>query len=105
MLANDRFRLSTRFDISGADSEHMNTEFGITEAEATRTGYRAFEPGGGLKSATLGINGEYYFNDRLSLLGTVETEYYLNDAAKSPLVDDIGRRTNVEASVLLRWQF
>ncbi len=104
-VADNRLRLSTRFDLSGADSEYMRTEFGVTPAEAARTGYAAFTPGSGLKSATLGLGAEYYFSDRLSLLGSVEIEHYLDDAADSPLVDSIGSSTTHEASLLLRWQF
>jgi len=104
-VADNRVRLSSRIDVSGADSEYMATEFGISDQEATRTRFDAFEPGSGLKSATLGFSAEYFFSERLSILSTIEAEHYLGDAAKSPLVTDGGRRTNLEASALIRFSF
>ena len=104
-LHNNRWRIGTRFDISGADSEHMQTEFGITAAEAARTGYREYDPDGGLKSMTLGLNAEYAVTETLSLIGDIETEYYFDEGAASPLIEDLGSRTTVEASLLLLWRF
>lgn len=105
LLADGQWRLGTTVDISGADSEHMNTEFGITPEEAARTGYREYQTGSGFKSITLGLSSEYWINANLSVLGTIETEFYSDDAAASPLIADFGRRVGVEASVILRWTF
>ncbi|MFK8019997.1 MAG: MipA/OmpV family protein [Pseudomonadales bacterium] len=105
MLENDVWRLSTTFDLSGADSEYMNTEFGISSDEARRTGYREFRASAGLKSASWAISAERWFRPNLSLLFNVEAEYYLRDAADSPLVADLGRRVGIEASATVRWRF
>jgi len=100
-----KWRFASTVDISGADSEYMLTEFGITSAESQRTGYRAYTPSSGLKSATFGLAAEYYISDRLSILNTVELENYLGDAKDSPLIEDLGDSTNIEASTVLRWRF
>ena len=100
-----KWRLASSLDISGGDSEYMMTEFGITAAESQRTGYSTYTPSSGLKSATLGLSAEYYINDRLSILNTIELENYLGDAKDSPLVDDLGDSTTIEASAVLRWRF
>ncbi len=100
-----QWRFASTVDLSGADEEYMNTEFGINAAESQRTGYRAYTADSGLKSATLGLAAEYYINDRLSILNTVELENYLGDAKDSPLIKDLGDSTNVEASAVLRWRF
>jgi outer membrane scaffolding protein for murein synthesis (MipA/OmpV family) len=104
-LKNNRWRLATRLDLSGANAEYMRTEFGVTAQEATRTGYSQYQPGGGLKSLTLGLNAEYFFSKRFSLLGAIEAEHYLSKAADSPLIAGPGRKTTFETSLLLRWQF
>lgn len=105
-LFNDgQWRLGSTLDVSGADSEHMRTEFGITADEAARTGYKQYQPGSALKSATWGISAEYWIKPRLSVLTNVETEFYFSEAANSPLIVDFGRRVGVEASVVLRWTF
>jgi len=100
-----KWRLASTLDISGADEEYMTTEFGITEDESRRTGYRAYTPNSGLKSATLGLAAEYYISERLSILGSFDLENYLGDAKDSPLVKDLGDSTNIEASAVLRWRF
>ena len=83
----------------------MRTEFGITSQESLVSGYTPYQPDAGLKSATLGLSGEYYFNDRLSVLGSLETEYYFSEASDSPLIDLEGDELTYEAMLLLRWRF
>ncbi len=105
LLADGKWRLGTTLDVRGADSEHMNTEFGITADEAARTGYREYQASSGIKSTTWGISAEYWIKPRLSVLTNIETEFYFSEAANSPLIADFGRKVGVEASVLLRWTF
>lgn len=105
LAPSKRWRANTTVDLSGADEEYMRTEFGITADEASRTGYASYRPGSGLKSLTWNINVEYYISDSLSLLGGIETEYYLSEAADSPLISDEGSDLTVEASLLLRYRF
>lgn len=102
---NKRWRTSTTFDISGANSEYMRTEFGITDTEASRTGYARYQPSGGLKSLTWNIAGEYYFSKHFSLLGSIDTEYYLSEASDSPLIADEGDDVTFEASIQLRYRY
>jgi outer membrane scaffolding protein for murein synthesis (MipA/OmpV family) len=105
-LSNDKhWRTNTTIDLSGADSEYMLTEFGVTQEEAARTGYLSYQPSSGLKSLSWSISGEYYFTDNFSLLGSVDTEYYLKDASDSPLIASEGRDLTFEASLQLRYRF
>ncbi|MEP0177118.1 MAG: MipA/OmpV family protein [Paraglaciecola sp.] len=105
-LSNDkRWRTSTTLDLSGADSEYMLTEFGIASEESTRTGYLSYQPSSGLKSLSWNVAGEYYFSDNFSLLGSVDTEYYLSEASDSPLIADEGREITFEASLQLRYRY
>ncbi|MEM7193405.1 MAG: MipA/OmpV family protein [Pseudomonadota bacterium] len=105
MSADETWRFGTRLDLSGANAEYMQTEFGISAVEAARTRFDEYTPGSGLKSATLGLSAEYFINNRLSVLSTMEVERYLDKASASPLIQDVGSDTTVEASVLLRWRF
>jgi len=105
LSSNKRWRTSTTLDLSGADSEYMRTEFGITADESLRTGYASYQPSGGLKSLTWNVTGEYYFSDQLSLLGSIDTEHFFSDAADSPLLADEGDDLVIEASVQLRYRF
>ncbi len=105
LSVNKRWRASTTLDISGANSEYMRTEFGITAQESARTGYTSYQPSSGLKSLTWNMAGEYYISDNVSLLGIVDTEYYLSDASDSPLIANEGTDLTFEASVQLRYRF
>jgi outer membrane scaffolding protein for murein synthesis (MipA/OmpV family) len=105
LSASRRWRTSTTLDLSGADSEYMLTEFGITSEESARTGYQSYQPSSGLKSLSWNITGEYYFSDNLSLLGSMDTEYYLSEASNSPLIADEGRDLTFEASLQLRYRY
>jgi len=105
LSANKRWRTSTTVDLSGADSEYMRTEFGITPEESSRTGYTSYQPSSGLKSLTWNITGEYYFSDNLSLLGSIDTEHFFSEASDSPLIAIEGNDLSVEASIQLRYQF
>lgn len=105
LAPNKQWRANTTFDLSGADDEYMRTEFGITPEEALRTEYANYQPSGGLKSLTWNITVEYYISDDLSLLGGIDTEYYLSEASDSPLISDVGSDLTIEASMQLRYRF
>lgn len=102
---NERWRYSLSADVSWGDAEHMRTEFGVNPGESTRTGLPEYTPGSAMKSATAGVTIEWSLNRRLSLLGSVEAEHYLSEAAASPLIDPEGTRTTNEASLALRYRF
>ncbi len=102
---NKKWRTSTSINISGGDSEYMRTEFGVTSNESARTRYAVYTPDSGFKSMTLGFGSEYFFSERLSLLGNVEGEYYFSEASDSPLIDIHGTDFTVEANMLVRWRF
>ena len=104
-MINDRLRIHWSADLSGADSEHMNTEFGITPAESIRTGLPAFEAESGLKSVTLEFSGEYQLSSQWSLIGGLEVENYLSNASDSPLIDIEGSSTTYEIGIGVRYRF
>ncbi len=102
---SDRLGVRLGLDISGADAEHMNTEFGISAAEASATGFSQYKPSSGLKSVTLSAESTYELNRNWSLLGEVEVENYLSEAADSPLIADYGSDVTYEVGIALRYQF
>lgn len=104
-IASNHWHHSAQVNVSGGDSEYMNTEFGITSEEAQRTDYDQYRLESGLKSTTLSLTSEYYIGHAVSIIGDISFEYYLDDAADSPLIDQAGSRFSSEASVAIRWQF
>ncbi|MEM7049533.1 MAG: MipA/OmpV family protein [Acidobacteriota bacterium] len=101
----ERMLLSPRVDVSWGDSEHMFTEFGISAPVAEASGLAPYEPGGGLKSATLGTGLRYDFSRRWSLLADLEVEHYFGRAADSPLIRDEGSATTFEGAFGVLFRF
>ena len=105
LSTNKQWRANTTFDISGADGEYMNTEFGITEEESLRTDYEVYQPSRGLKSLTWNLSAEYFVSKSFSLLGSIDTEYYLSEASNSPLISKEGAELTYEANLQFRYRF
>ena len=104
-MINEKLRISPSLDISFGDTEHLNTEVGISEAVAERSGLQPYEPGSGYKSTTLGVNFGYDISSALQLVGNLEAEFYGSEMADSPLIKDEGDDVNYEIAVGLRYKF
>lgn len=100
-----RFFLNPRIDVSWGDREHLEAEFGVTEEHALAAGLDVHAPGGGLKSATLGLLSHVTLTRRMDLVGSLEIETYFGDAADSPLLRDEGTDVTLEATIGLLWRF
>jgi outer membrane scaffolding protein for murein synthesis (MipA/OmpV family) len=85
-----------------ADGRYMRSYFGITPAQSQTTGLRAFEPGRGLRDATLGANWRIQLTPRWFALAGAGATRLLGDARHSPLTH---RETALEVSGALAWQF
>lgn len=104
-LLSDKLHLHTGIDFSWGDDEHMQTEFGITDAEASNTNFASYSPGAGYKSTTLNLGLEYWITSKVSLLAITEMELYASNASESPLLADEGSDTTYEAALALRYSF
>jgi MipA family protein len=78
------------FDINSsvayANKESNETYFGVTAAEALRSGLAAYTPGAGIRDIGSGVTLGYQFNKRWSLVANANYNYLVGDAAKSPIV-------------------
>ena len=72
--------------VTVSDGDAMRRDFGITAAEAQRSRFAAYAPGGGLRSAGFGVNATYFFRDDWFVNGTGGVTRLLGPAADSPLV-------------------
>jgi MipA family protein len=70
-----------------ADKKHTQTYFGVTTAQAARSGFKAFNPEGGLKSVGLDVTLNYKFDQNWSAFAGVSYSQLRGDAAKSPIVE------------------
>ena len=89
-----KLSLETTLDISFADSEHMMTEVGVTDAVSQRSGIDAYQPSSGYKSTTLSLEADYAFNNNWSLFSSASYEFYGNNMADSPLIKTHGTKQN-----------
>jgi MipA family protein len=82
--------LFATFDVSAKlnDKKYTRTFFGVTEAEAERSGLAAYRPGGGLTKISAGVTAGYQLSRHWGLLARVQGGTYTGDAADSPIVKD-----------------
>jgi outer membrane scaffolding protein for murein synthesis (MipA/OmpV family) len=70
------------------DDDYMQTYFGVTAAQAARSGLTRFTPEAGAKSFHLGLTAEYEFAPTWTLIAGAEYVGLLDDAADSPVVEE-----------------
>lgn len=68
-----------------ADRDYMQTYYGVTAAQAGRTGYGRFTPKAGMYETELGLSWRHTINDRWSVTAMVGVSSLRRDAARSPL--------------------
>ena len=89
---NDNLMVEAGPGIAFADSNYMESFYGITAAQANRsTRYStAYEAGSGFESAGFEAGMTYQFNKHWVARGVAEYTWLLGDASDSPVVDDDG---------------
>ena len=85
---NDRLTFWAGAELQAADDRFNDTYFGISSDEAARSGYQAYDAGGGFYEANLSLEARYMLNENWAVLGRAKYGRLLDDAADSPLVRD-----------------
>jgi len=88
-----------------ADDRYMRAYFGVTPADAARSGLRRWEPGGGVKDVGATCIAGYRINQNWGVTGALRYTQLLDDAADSPLVDDEGSASQVLFGVMATYSF
>ena len=101
----ERLSFNTSLALSFADSEHMNTEVGISNAVAATSGLAAYTTDGGYKSTTLNVGFDYLIAESAAFYSEVSVESYGSKIADSPLVSQLGKETNTAIEVGIRYDF
>lgn len=73
-----------------ADSDFMKSYFGVTAAQATASGMRAYAPSSGFKDVGVAANAVHPLGGNWALTGFGGYKRLIGDAADSPLVKDRG---------------
>ena len=85
-----------------ANDSYMQTYFGVTPLQASRSIFPAFSAGAGIKDVEGGVNLVYRMNRHWFVLGDVSVERLMGDAARSPIsISD----TSVGATTLIGYRF
>ena len=74
-----------------ASQDYMSAYFGVTPAQAARSGLRTYDPGAGFKSVGGTLGAEYKLSQDWTLLATVGYSRLVGDAASSPVVETADR--------------
>ncbi|MFV3128261.1 MipA/OmpV family protein [Niveispirillum sp. KHB5.9] len=88
-----------------ADASYTRTFFGVTAAEAGRSGLTAYRPGSGLRDIGAGVTVGYQFNQNWGVMGRLSYDYLVGDAADSPIVKDEGSRHQGLAGLAISYRF
>ena len=73
-----------------SDSHYQRAYFGVTRRPRSRPDFPAYQPGGGFHAiaASAGLN--YALGGPFGLFGYARAERLIGDAAKSPVVRELG---------------
>ena len=87
------------------NTNYMDTYFGVTSAQSSRSGITAYNTKGGLKDLAINSIISRDFDRHWSLKGVVGYKRLLGDADASPLVDGLGSEHQFQFGVGLAYKF
>jgi len=101
-LPIDDFMFEIGPSITWADSNHMESYFGVTNKQSRKSGLSRFDADAGFKRVDLEIAGMYMFDEHWMVRGEVKFGALIGDAADSPV-----SQTNFQPSTmfLVGYQF
>lgn len=97
--------LNGSVEANWASGDYMSNRFGISAADAARSGLQPYDADAGFKDVELGLGATYAFTKRWSVSMTGRYQHLLGDAADSPIVDDRGSRDSFRFGALVNYRF
>ena len=101
----DRYVLSIGPRLLFSDGRYQRSFFGVDPAAAAASRLPLYRPGGGIHAAALTSGLSYQFNPRFGLFGFARYERLVGDAARSPIVRQLGSRNQMSAGAGLSYTF
>lgn len=101
----DRYVFSAGPRVNFTDSRYQREFFGVSAERSLITGLDEFRPDGGLQSigVTSGVN--YQVKGPFGIFGFARLERLVGDAGKSPIVRELGSRSQVSAGLGVTYTF
>jgi len=101
----DKYVFSIGPRVLFSDSRYERAFFGVTPAAALASGLPAYRPSGGIHGVAAASSFSYQFDPRWGLFGYGRYERLVGDAAKSPIVRDLGSRNQLSGGLGLSYTF
>lgn len=99
-------RSSIEASTSWADSNYMETFFGISRSQSAKSGHDQFEADAGFKDVGIMLGLDYMVTEAIGVSGRVQYKRLVGDAADSPIVKDEGSADQFFTGMFLtyRWR-
>jgi outer membrane protein len=101
----DRYVLSIGPRLLLSDARYQRAYFGVTPAVSLASGLPAYRPGGGVHGVAVASSLSVQFNPRWGIFGFARYERLIGDAARSPIVRELGSRNQVSGGLGLNYTF
>ena len=101
----DRYVFSIGPRLLFSDSRYQRAYFGVTEDAALASGLPVYRPSGGIHGVAAASGLSYQFSPRWGLFGYARYERLIGDAAKSPIVRELGSRNQLSGGIGLSYTF
>lgn len=101
----DRYVLSIGPRVLFSDGRYERAYFGISPAASLASGLPIYSPGGGVYALAMTSGLSYQLDSRWGLFGFARYERLVGDAAKSPIVRELGSRNQLSGGIGLNYTF
>ena len=101
----DRYVFSLGPRVLFSDGRYQRAYFGISPAASLASGLPIYRPGSGVYAVALASGLSYQFDSRWGLFGFARYERLVGDAARSPIVRDLGSRNQLSGGIGLNYTF
>lgn len=102
----DRWLFALGPRVSLSDARYQDAWFWVTPREAAASGLAAYDPGGGgVHAVGANATGLYQLTPRWGLYGFAKYDRLVGDAARSPVVRDLGSRNQLSGGLGLSYTF
>ena len=101
----DKYVFSIGPRVLFSDARYQRTYFGVSPDVSLATGLPVYRPSGGVHAVALASGVSYQFSNRWGMFGYGRYARLVGDAAKSPIVRELGSRNQLSGGVGLNYTF
>ncbi|HZC37957.1 MAG TPA: MipA/OmpV family protein [Sphingomicrobium sp.] len=101
----DRYVFSIGPRVLFSDARFQRAYFGVSAAASVASGLPTYRPGSGVYAVAVASGLSYQFQRRWGLFGFARYERLVGDAARSPIIRQLGSRNQLSAGIGLNYTF